>query len=280
MNRMSRHPLRNLLHTALRAALWGAAMLAASPAVVAHDFWIEPSSFAPKAGDLVTLRLRVGQFFAGDAVPRRDDLIESFLARGPAGEAAIAGRDGSDPGGYMRPDRPGFVVVGYQSRGAFVELPAPAFEAYLREEGLDRILDERAWRGTRAQSGREIFRRCAKVILRVDGDGFAIPAADAARPLGLRLEIVPATEPGPRTARRFVLLYEGRPLAGALVVALRRGDAARTVSARSDARGEVALDLSAAGAWLVKAVHMVPAARDDDADWASWWASLTFEEAP
>jgi hypothetical protein len=30
------------------------------------------------------------------------------------------------------------------------------------------------------------------------------------------------------------------------------------------------------GMWLVKAVHMVPAPKAANADWASYWASLTF----
>jgi hypothetical protein len=29
--------------------------------------------------------------------------------------------------------------------------------------------------------------------------------------------------------------------------------------------------------WMIKAVHMVPAAAGTNADWASYWASLTFE---
>jgi len=29
--------------------------------------------------------------------------------------------------------------------------------------------------------------------------------------------------------------------------------------------------------WLVKAVHMIPLPKDGDADWESFWASLTFE---
>jgi hypothetical protein len=37
------------------------------------------------------------------------------------------------------------------------------------------------------------------------------------------------------------------------------------------------MPLSKSGAWLVKAVHMVPARADAGADWESVWASLTFE---
>jgi hypothetical protein len=31
------------------------------------------------------------------------------------------------------------------------------------------------------------------------------------------------------------------------------------------------------GMWLIKAVHMVPAPAGANAEWASFWASLTFE---
>jgi len=29
--------------------------------------------------------------------------------------------------------------------------------------------------------------------------------------------------------------------------------------------------------WMIKAVHMIPAPAGIDADWSSFWASLTFE---
>jgi len=39
----------------------------------------------------------------------------------------------------------------------------------------------------------------------------------------------------------------------------------------------VRFKLRPGGMWLIKAVHMVPAPADSHADWASYWASLTFE---
>jgi uncharacterized GH25 family protein len=73
------------------------------------------------------------------------------------------------------------------------------------------------------------------------------------------------------------LLYQGRPLRGALVVALQRERAQERVMARSDAEGRVRLPLQRAGAWIVKAVHMVAAPKYSGAEWESLWASLTFE---
>ncbi len=71
------------------------------------------------------------------------------------------------------------------------------------------------------------------------------------------------------------LLYEGKPLAGALVMALQRGRPDK-VTARTDAKGRAVLKLDRPGFWLVKAVQMIPAPADAGADWESFWASLTF----
>jgi uncharacterized GH25 family protein len=73
------------------------------------------------------------------------------------------------------------------------------------------------------------------------------------------------------------LIFEGKPLAGALVVAINRENAEKRASARSNASGRVTFDLTASGVWLVKTVHMVPAPPSSAADWESLWASVTFE---
>ena len=49
------------------------------------------------------------------------------------------------------------------------------------------------------------------------------------------------------------------------------------LTARTDNDGRVRFRLPPGGMWLVKAVHMVPAPAGANADWASFWASLTFE---
>jgi hypothetical protein len=49
------------------------------------------------------------------------------------------------------------------------------------------------------------------------------------------------------------------------------------LSARSDSRGAFSFMLPRAGVWLIKSVHMVRAWFFSDADWDSFWASLTFE---
>ena len=98
--------------------------------------------------------------------------------------------------------------------------------------------------------------------------------------LGFPLELVAERNPYALRAGEEIpvrLTYENQPLAGALVVAINRADPAERLAARSDTEGRVRLRLRPGGMWLVKAVHMVAAPAGADADWASYWASLTFE---
>ena len=242
----------------------------------AHDFWIEPSSFHPSVGSTVGLRLMVGQGFRGEPVPRNPALIVKFELISASGEAPIPGRPADDPAGTAPITAPGLQAVGYRSGDSFVSLDAQKFEDYLREEGLERIVAERARRGETEKPSRELFSRCAKALL-FAGEG---PVRGDDRALGFSLELLAEKNPYALRAGSELpvrLLFDGRPLEGALVVAIPRGEPRETLSQRTDRSGRARLRLPREGAWLVKAVHMVPAPADSGADWRSLWASLTFE---
>jgi uncharacterized GH25 family protein len=252
------------------------ALAAAARPAPAHDLWIEPTTFSPEPGQVVGAKLRVGVDLAGDPLPRHAALIDQFVFADAAGRQPLVGRERADPAGVLRARVPGLNVIGYHSRPSRVELPADKFDAYLREEGLDDIVALRS-RGDAASTGtREQFFRCAKSLLLVG----APDEAQSDRALGFPLELVAERNPylpGVGEDLPVRLTYEGRPLAGALVVAIRRTDAVERLAVRSDDDGRVRLRLRAGAMWLVKAVHMVPAPADSGADWSSYWASLTFE---
>ncbi|MEP6471861.1 MAG: DUF4198 domain-containing protein [Acidobacteriota bacterium] len=255
-----------------------ALVLTAVP-LLAHDFWIEPTTFHPEVGSMVGLSLRVGQGFRGDPVPLMPDRIVKFVTVSAAGaETTAAGIPGRDPAGRARVTEPGFVIAGYRSSPSNLELPADKFEAYLKDEGLEKVIAIRARRGDSEKPSKEIYSRCAKALLDAGGAG----TAGFDRVLGLRLELIPEASPKklPPNAGGSIpvrLLYEGKPLAEALVVAMNRDEPDKRLSARTDKAGRVVLALPRGGVWLVKAVHMVPAPAESGADWESLWASLTFE---
>lgn len=271
--RASLRLVRRLLAAAVTAAAFVGVM---SVTLGAHDFWLEPRLYRPEVGKLVALRLLVGQDMLGDPIPRDEAAIERFVVRHGGSDGVIPGRDGGDPAGILRVPGEGLMVVGYQSRPRRLELPRAKFETYLGEEGLDAIAEMFADAKKQPQVARERFSRCAKALL----SSGETRAAQKDQLLGLKLELVADGNPYALSSHedmRFTLLYEGAPRPGALVIAINRDDPSAKLSARSDARGRVSFRFPRGGVWLVKAVHMVPLPKGQDADWESFWASLTFE---
>jgi hypothetical protein len=242
----------------------------------AHDVWIEPATFSPAPGQTVGVRLRVGQDLMGDPLARNPALVNQFIVETASGRGPVAGIAGADPAGVLRVNAPGLHVIGYRSNASAIELPADKFNQYLKEEGLDRAAAQRA-RSNQAGSGaRELFSRCAKSLV-LSGPP---RAAEGDRRLGFPLELVAERNPySMRTGEELAvrLTYENRPLEGALVVAISKLNPERKVAVRSGADGRARFLLRSGGMWLVKAVHMVPARAGSNADWESFWASLTFE---
>lgn len=255
------------------------ALLIPASASWAHDFWIDPSSFQPQPGQRVTVRLRVGQHFRGDPVPRDLSLMQRFAVIAPGGnETPVPGVPGAEPAGFATMTAPGLSLIAYASGRSPVSLDGAKFETYLAEEGLEAISAWRARKGQSAAPVKEVFSRYAKTFLDVGGKG----GAGFDRVLGLALELIPEKDPTgllPGAELPVRLLYRGKPLAGVLVTALPHDKPDTRVTARTDAAGRARLRLVQPGEWLVKAVHMIPAPADAGADWESFWASLTFETA-
>ncbi len=257
-----------------------AALALSCAALHAHDFWIEPGTFTPAIGQVVGLRLRVGQNLIGDALPLNPPLVNRFVVVDGFASTPVLGRPGGDPAGLTRVASPGLLIVGYHSKPSSVELAAEKFKAYLADEGLDAIIALRERGNETGSDVHESFARCAKSLLLVG----AASETQSDRRLGFPLELVAERNPyalGADADLPVRLTFEDRPLAGALVVAMNKSNGAERQAARTDADGRVHLSLKAqqqaGGMWLIKAVHMVAAPADSGAEWSSYWASLTFE---
>jgi uncharacterized GH25 family protein len=257
------------------SALTVALVIVGSVSLFAHDMWIEPATFSPAGGQIVAVRLRIGQDLVGDPLPRDPALIKQFVIEDAEGRRPAVGRAGADPAGFVRVAAPGLALIGYHSNPSSVQLTAEKFDQYLKEEGLEAIAALRARRG---QTGpvHEMFSRCSKSLLL---SGKAI-GTEGDRSLGFALELVAERNPYLMTAGQDLpvrLTYQGQPLPGALIVAINQARPAEKLRARSDKDGRVRFRLPLAGMWLIKAVHMIPAAAETHADWESFWASLTFD---
>jgi len=263
-----------------------AAVTAASPAA-AHEYWLAPSSYVVTAGRPVEVGALAGTGFRGERKPFAAPHCVRLLVRAARLlDLSKVARDGEYTWARFAPADDGGTLFAFESDFTPITLPAAAFDDYLAKEGLDATLAARRLSG--GGPGRERFRRCAKAWL-AGGS-----AERATTPLGLPLEIVPLEPPGHSAQLRLHLLWQGRPLAGALVRAWRapvgadgspsdpesRDSCAVAAQARTNASGEAVVAITGTGEWLISAVHMVPSADRVVADWESTWASLTFERLP
>lgn len=272
------------LVSGLAASLWAGL-------APAHDFWLEPSSYRPKADHPLAVRLRVGELFLGDALPRDGALVRRFEAATLNGNLPFLGVDGRDPAGFLRlrPNEGDLVAI-YESAPSPTTMTPEALATYLEQEGLTAIAAERAARGLvpGRDGARDAFSRHAKVLLR-PATSPAAGESPFVRAHGLELELRPLRDParvGAEEKQDVELTFRGLPLADTQVVAIPRRRPQTAQVARSDGRGRASFRLEP-GEWLLKAVHVVPRARfgdaiqdAGDADYRSFWTSLTFAVEP
>ena len=247
--------------------------------VLAHDMWIEPRAFQSDIDAVVGVQLRIGDRPAeAKTVVRDPQRIIRFVTVDSQGEAPLIGRAGMDPAGFLLPKQGGLRVLGYHSKPSFIELEAKKFESYLAQEGLEKISALRAKRGEQEKNGKESYARCLKALLSVGPP----TEQDSDQVLGFPLEFIAGANPYQQTAQTPLpirLLFEGQPLEGALVEAKSLNGTETVLTARTNANGYVSFRFPSSGAWMLNAVHMVKAKPKQDnpqADWESFWASLSF----
>jgi uncharacterized GH25 family protein len=256
-------------------ALYGFLALAALPFTsLAHDFWVEPEKFHASPGEQVPLKLYVGQYFKGESVLYAPESFDRYVYVGPSGaERTVPGQLGDDPAGKVPTKEPGLYIVGFQSKKYDLSFDSFAkVQEYLETEGLEKNLEVSRKRFAARKSIGEVYSRYAKSLVKV-GDG-----KGADRALGFPLELIAQTNPfsGARSVT-VQLLYRGKPIEGVLAVASNKQTATEKTRIRTDKDGRATFELKKPGVWLIQAVHMIPTGLLSQADWESFWASLTFE---
>jgi uncharacterized GH25 family protein len=264
---------------ALRRMILLTGLLAVAPFLCAHEFWMLPASSRLPAGQSVTLSLFVGERFTGVPVAFSPALVANLRQWRADGSTELAARSlagAASPAISVRLWRPGGYVLALDTHPSFIELPAERFTDYLRQEGLQSVIQARERSGTTATPGRERYRRNVKAIVHA-GEGS--DSAFAQRTMQ-RLEIVPASDPPGLAAPAplaFKIFFEGRPLAGALLKLWHRAPSGLTLLEQvTGIDGRVEFVLPTAGLWMASVVHMVPVEAEPGVDWDSYWGNLTF----
>lgn len=256
----------------------------------AHEFWLQPGQFFAKLGDVVFIEVLVGEHFNGERSEGKKNRIVQYShwingTKEDLAPSLTAGHYGVVP---IKITRPGTHLVAFANTNKFLSMRADSFLLYLREDGLDHVIQLRQDRHETQTRSREFYRRCVKTLIQAG----PVKSTDQSFSLdtGMPLEIIPLQNPygiKPGGWAEFRIVFDHKPLPNALVRYWTRP--VSTVKElpdvkpkglteeqqRSDAQGRVRFQLRA-GQNMVSLVQMVPATNNKEADWQSYWGSLTF----
>lgn len=247
-------------------------------AVFAHEFWLQPSRFFAKIGDKISIQILVGEHFTGERSEGKKNRIIQYRHHTAAGTQNLAAPLTGDTYGDVSVvvKTPGTHLFTFANTPKFLTMRADSFLLYLKEDGLDNVILARQQQGNTNKPSRELYQRCVKTLVQVG------PKADEtfAKSVGMPLEIMALENPyrqRPGQTAEFQILFQNKPLGGALVRYwnLNARNQLTEEQQRSNAQGRVRFPLRA-GQNMVSLVSMVPSDDRSQADWISYWGSLTF----
>jgi uncharacterized GH25 family protein len=250
----------------------------------AHDFWVQPKEYwlRPDVESSITLQVGHGPFRQRSPIPRTR--ITRFEAIAPDGTAMDLGGNlhvgGTTDDGEIRFTKPGtYVLVLETDNRAQSHLPAIRFNDYLKVEGLTPALEQRKRLHRMDADGSENYSRRAKSIVRV-GRPDADSQTQVTTPVGLPLEIVPEQSPYAQPTPSVLpvrVIYEGQPLAGALVKLTHlEDDTAPLEMHLTDRTGRARFSMPKAGTWLLNVIWTRPLPSSSETDFETIFSSLSF----
>ena len=256
----------------------------------AHEFWLQPNTFFAQPGQVVTIEVLVGEHFNGERSEGKKNRLVQYAHWIEGAKEDVSPSLTEDHYGIvpLKVTKPGTHLVAFANTNKYLSMRADSFLLYLQEDGLDQVIKLRQERNETQTRSREFYRRCVKTLIQVG----AVKPTDKTFSLdtGMPLEVIPEKNPyslKPGEWAEFRVVFDHKPLPNALVRYWTRPFMKGTElpdskpkglteeHQRTDAKGRVRFRLRA-GQNMVSLVQMVPVMDDKQADWQSYWGSLTF----
>jgi hypothetical protein len=245
--------------------------------ILAHTLYLLPARFRVAVGEKVVFSIH-----NGDSFPASEDLVsperiaEARLVSG-AGSAVLTDFRalGRALHGVVAVEQAGTNWLVVRTKPNLLSLDPAKFEQYLNDEGLESIIAWRKEHGESAKASRERYSKYAKSLVVCDK-----PSDSWKKVIGLAIEFVPDADPAalkPGDSLPVKLLWRGKPAAGLRVEkawATKEKNGVEVVG-RTDDQGRIGVPVERAARWRLHAVAMERTS--GDADWESFWATMTFE---
>ena len=244
-----------------------------------HEYFFEPESFFVKINQKIDLRLFVGEGLKKEEErPFQAEKTSSFRHYfGQVGFDSKNNTDNSMPFYSYTSGSEGNHLFALERNWSYIKLEPQKFEEYLREDGMEYIIAERAKQGESQKEGRERYSRYIKTLLQV-GEKRDKTFKEKT---GLKLDITPLENPyskKPGDTLVFQVRFDGKPLADRTIFAdNREGDTFAKQRFVTDKDGKITVKLNSRGTWLIRLVVMQRCKTDcGEADWESFWGAFSF----
>lgn len=245
----------------------------------AHDFWMQPNTFAPHqdAAD-INIKLQVGHAGEQNLWKANPDRIITLqvISDGKTANILKPARThlNNRQAQFSLAELPaGTHILTLETDNAFIELESDKFKNYIDEEGLTAIIAD--YEKDPDRPGSELYARNAKTIVQI-GD----VQTDVSTPLGQSLELVPLKHPHALEQDeplQIAVYYQGERASG---VSVHLESLTNTIvperTKLTDKKGIVAFDLPKTGAWKIDTVWGEPISNDLRANYQTIFSSLTF----
>lgn len=247
--------------------------------LMAHDLYIMPETFRPKAGQAIFVELHNGDAFPeSKGPPSRERLGETrLLSKGApvllknfTEERKALVTNVTVPG-----DATGSLIFTTSLSANSRSYDAKKFETYLEEEGLEMVTRYRKEHGVDAGPIKELYSKFAKALV-FNGS----PSQFSTRAVGMKIEIVPAVDPGTLGAGGSLpvqVFLDGKPAVGLSVECTHTtgGPAKGEVIGHTDSQGRVSVPLQNGRFRLTTGFSQ--RYRDQSvANWETFFATLNF----
>lgn len=252
-------------------------VLVAVAALTSHDLYLKLIPYNPAPGEMLRVEYHNGDTFPNSQVTTKVDRLKDTRIEGGRDFFQFRIEGTATVADAKAPVNAGNFVAISRTAPNFIQLDAAKFEEYLKHEGLDSIIEWRKQNGESAKPGREIYSKYAKAI------GVTSITSDAySKPAGLAIEFIPMLNPyeiRPGFTLPVQVWFRGKPAEGLTIEAsnLSNGEVTRTVVGKTDASGQVLVPVPKNGLWKLHTIKMERRADTKEADWESFWCSLTFE---
>lgn len=245
----------------------------------AHEFWVQPAAFQIEKNGSIQANLKIGEKFEGDTFPYVTSHFRSYTITDRRGTRDNVAFEGDIPSVKIAAPRPGLTIITYHSIDNVIEYDNwQDFVDFAAYEGNAWAAEAHLSAGLPKTGFSEQYTRCAKALVQVGKPR----TTDLDRVIGCPLELIADGSPYLADSHntkslRVELLWQGEPLAEHQINVFERGNEVALTSVRTNEKGVATIPAKAGREYLLNAVHMSLTPNGSDAEWHSYWASLTYQ---